>query len=111
MDVPDHIQHCSTPDPQPLRSPTPEAVALPVGRAWVTDSPEERQETLTGAPAPAPPGPQVYGDRHLPPRHTHGPHNLPEVWAATWKQLRPQRLTSDTAMVVLMAKNPSKRPP
>ena len=51
MDVPDRkIQHGSTSDPQPLRSRTPEAVTRHVGRAWVMDSPEEREEALAGAP-------------------------------------------------------------
>ena len=51
VDVPDRkIQHGSTSEPQPLRSPTPAAVARHVGRAWVTDSPEQREEALAGAP-------------------------------------------------------------
>ena len=36
------------------------------------------------------------------------PRNLPEVRAAVRKQLRPQRLSPDVAMMVLMAKLPSK---
>ena len=36
------------------------------------------------------------------------PRNLLEVRAAVWKQLCPQRLTRDAAMMVLMAKPPSK---
>ena len=36
------------------------------------------------------------------------PHNLPEVRAAIWRQLCPQRLSPDTAMMVLMAKLRSK---
>ena len=36
------------------------------------------------------------------------PGNLPEVRAVVWKQLRPQRLSPDAAMMVLMAKLPSK---
>ena len=36
------------------------------------------------------------------------PHNLSEVRAAVWKQLRTQRLSPDAAMMVLMAKLPSK---
>ena len=44
------IQHGSTSDPQPLRSPTPEAVTRHVGHAWVTNSPEEQEEALDGAP-------------------------------------------------------------
>ena len=51
LDVPDRkIHHGSTSDPQPLRSPTPEAVTRHVGPAWVTDSPEEREGALAGAP-------------------------------------------------------------
>ena len=51
VDVPDRkIQHGSTSDPQTLRSPIPAAVAWHVGRAWVTDSPEQREEALAGAP-------------------------------------------------------------
>ena len=34
--------------------------------------------------------------------------NLPEVRAAVWKQLRPQRLSPDAAMMVLMRKLPIK---
>ena len=52
MDVPNRkIQHGSTSDPLPLRSPTPEAIARHVGRTWVTDSPEEQEEALAGAPS------------------------------------------------------------
>ena len=36
------------------------------------------------------------------------PRNLPEIREAIWKQLRPQRLSPDAAMMVLMAKLPSK---
>ena len=36
------------------------------------------------------------------------PRNLPEVRAELWTQLRPQRLSPDAAMMVLMAKLPSK---
>ena len=36
------------------------------------------------------------------------PRNLPEIRAAVWRQLRPQRLSPDAAMMVLMAKLPSK---
>ena len=50
VDVPDRkIQHGSTSDPQPLRSPTPAAVARHVGHAWAMDSPEQREEALAGA--------------------------------------------------------------
>ena len=44
------IQRWSTTDPQPLRSPTPEAVARHVGPTWVTDSPEVREEAPADAP-------------------------------------------------------------
>ena len=55
VDVPDHkTQHGSTSHPQPLRSPTPTAVARHVGCAWVTDSPEQREEALAGAPETQP---------------------------------------------------------
>ena len=36
------------------------------------------------------------------------PRNLPEVRAAIWNQLRCQRLSPDAAMMVLMARLPSK---
>ena len=36
------------------------------------------------------------------------PRNQPDVRAVVWKQLRPQRLSPDAAMMVLMAKLPSK---
>ena len=36
------------------------------------------------------------------------PRNLPEIRAAVWRQLRPKRLSPDAAMMVLMAKLPSK---
>ena len=39
------------------------------------------------------------------------PCNRPEVRAAIWKQLRPQWLSHDAAMMVLMAKLPSKQLP
>ena len=45
VDVQDHkIQHGSTSDPRPLRSPTPAAVARHLGRTWVTSTPGQRQE-------------------------------------------------------------------
>ena len=51
VDVPDRkIQHGSTSDPRPLRSPTPAAVARQLGRAWVTSTPDLRREALAGAP-------------------------------------------------------------
>ena len=36
------------------------------------------------------------------------PRNLPLIRAAVWRQLRPQRLFPDVAMMVLMAKSPFK---
>ena len=51
VDVPDRkIQHGSTSDPRPVRSPTPAAVARHLGRAWVTSTPDQRREALAGAP-------------------------------------------------------------
>ena len=51
VDVADRtIEHGSACDPQPLCSPTPEAIARHVGRVWVTDSPEEGEEVLAGSP-------------------------------------------------------------
>ena len=110
MDVPDRkIQHGSTSDPQPLRSPTPVAVARHVGHVWATDSPEQREEALAGAPEIRPS--RVLGymgtDIYLQGTPT-APRNLLEIRAAVWKQLRPQRLSPDAAMMVLMAKLPSK---
>ena len=107
VDVPDRkIQHGSTADPQPLRSPTPEAVARHVGHAWATDSPEQWEAALAGAPEIQPSGLLRYmgTDIYLQGTPT-APRNLPEVRAAVWKQLRPQRLSPDSAM---MAKLPSK---
>ena len=89
--VPDHkIQHGPTSDPQPLRSPTPAAVARHVGRAWVTNTPGRREEALTGAP-------EIQAFRVLRYMGTNiylqgtptAPRNLPKIRAAVWKQLRP----------------------
>ena len=56
VDVLDYkIKHGSVADSQPLRSPTPGAVAPHVGRTWVTDSLEEREEMLARAPSSRPP--------------------------------------------------------
>ena len=110
MDVPDRkIQHGSTSDPRPLRSPTPAAVARHLGRTWVTSTLDQRQEALAGAPEIQPSGVLRYmgTDIYLQGTPT-APRNLPEVRAALWKQLRPQRLSPDAAMMVLMAKLPSK---
>ena len=104
MDIPDHkIQHGSTADPQPLRSPTPEAVARHVSRVWVTDSPEAREEALDGAPE-IPPSPVLKymgTDIHLRGTPT-APPCLPEDRAAIWKPLRAQGLSQNAAMMVLV---------
>ena len=110
VDVPDRkIQHGSTSGPQPPRSPTPEAVTRRVGRAWVTNSAEEREEALAGAPEIPPSQVLRYmgTDIYLQGMPTAS-RNLPEVWAAIWKQPRPERLFPNAAMMVLMAKLPSK---
>ena len=91
VDVPDRkIQHGSTSDPQPLRSPTLAAVAQHVGRAWVTDSPEQQEEALAGALEIQPSRVLRYMgiDIYLQGTPT-APRNLPQVRAAVWKQLRP----------------------
>ena len=109
-DVPSRkIQHGSTSDPQPLRSPPSAAVARHVGRAWVTDTPGQREEALTGAPDIQPSRVLRYMGADIYLQGTPmAPRNLLENRAAVWKQLRPQRLSSDAAMMVLMAKLPSK---
>ena len=110
MDVPDRkIQHGSTSDPRPLRSPTPAAVARHLGRAWVTSTPDQRREALAGAPEIQPSRVLRYmgTDIYLQGAPT-APRSLPEVRAELWTQLRPQRLSPDAAMMVLMAKLPSK---
>ena len=113
VDVPDRKIQCgSTSDPQPLRSPTPAAVAQHMGGTWVTENPEQREEALAGAPEIQPSwvlsemGTDIYLQGT-----PAAPRNLPEVWAAVWKQLRPQRLSPDGAMMVLMPKLPSKQLP
>ena len=110
VDVPDRkIQHGSTSDPRPLRSPTPAAVARHLGRAWVTSTPDQRREALAGAPEIQPSRVLRYmgTDIYLQGAPT-APRNLPGVRAELWTQLRPQRLSPDAAMMVLMAKLPSK---
>ena len=95
MDVPDRkLQHGSTSDPQPLCSPTPAAVAQHVGHTWATDSPEQREEALAGAPEIQPSRVLRYMgmDIYLQGTPT-APRNLPEIRAVAWKQLRPQRLS------------------
>ena len=89
VDVPDRkIQHGLTSDPQPLRSPTPAAVARHVGHTWATDSPEQREEALPGAPEIQPSRVLRYmgTDMYLQGTPT-APCNLPEIRAAVWKQL------------------------
>ena len=113
VDVPDRkIQHGSTSDPQPLQLPTPAAVARHVGRTWVTDSPEQREEALAGASEVQPSRVLRYMETDIYLQDTPtAPRNLREVRAAVWKQLRPQRLSLDAAMMVLMAKLPSNLVP
>ena len=87
VDVPGcKIHHGSTSDPQPLHSPTPEAIARQLGRVWVTDSPEEREEALAGPPEIPPSQVLRYMGTDI---YLHGtpapPRNLPEVRAAVWK--------------------------
>ena len=103
------IRAGSSSDPQPLRSPTPTGVARHLGRTWVTYTPDQRQEALDGAPEIQPSkvlrymGTDIYLQGVPTP-----PRNLPEIQAAMWKQLRRLRLSPDAAMMVLMAKLPSK---
>ena len=75
----------------------------------MTDSLEAWEEALAGAPEIPPSQFLRYmgTDIHLQGTPT-APRNLPEVRAAIWKQLRPQQLSPDAAMMVLMAKLPSK---
>ena len=87
VDVPDRkIQHGSTSDPQPLRSPTPAAVARHVGHTRVTDSPQQRDEALAGAPEIQPSQVLRYmgTDIYLQGTST-APRNLPEVRLVVWK--------------------------
>ena len=99
----------STGRPPPLQSPTLAAVTRHVGHAWTTDSPEQREEALAGAPEIQPSRVLRYmgTDIYLQGTPT-APRNLPEIQAAVWKQLRPPWLSLDAAMMVLMAKLPSK---
>ena len=80
-----------------------------MGHAWVTDIPDEWGPAL--ADAPEIPSSHVLTymgiDIYLQGTPT-APNNFPEVRAAIWKQLRPQWLSPDAAMMVLMAKLPSK---
>ena len=93
-------------------SPGPAAVARHVGHAWATDSPDQREEALARAPEIQPSRVLRYmgSDIYLQGTPT-APRNLLEIRAAVWKQLRPQRLSPDAAMMVLMAKLPSKSLP
>ena len=110
VDIPDRkIQHGSTSNPQPLCSPTRAAVARHVSCAWIMDSPEEQEEALAGAPEIQPSRVLRYMGTNIYLQGTPtAPRNLPKVRAAVWKQLRPQQLSPDAAMMVLMAKLPSK---
>ena len=103
------IQHGSTSDPQSLRSPTPAAVTRHMGRAWVANTPDQREESLAGAPETHPSRVLCYmgTDTYLQSKPT-APRNLAEIRAAVWRQPRPQRLSPDAAMMVLMAKLPGK---
>ena len=81
-------------------------MARHVGHAWVADSPEE---ALASAPEVPPSQVLKYMGTHIYLQGTPtAPRNLPEIPAAIWKQLHPQRLFPDAAMMVLMAKLPSK---
>ena len=93
-DVPDRkIQHGSTSDPQPLRSPTPAAVARHLGRTWVTDTPNQRQEALAGAPEIQPSSVlRCMGTGIYLQGAPIAPRNLPEIRAAVWKQLRGKQM-------------------
>ena len=88
------------------------AVARHLGRTRVTSTPGQRQEALAGTPEIQPSGVLRYmgTDIYLEGTPTP-PRNLTEVRAAPWKQLRPQQLSPDAAMMVLMAKLPSKLRP
>ena len=65
----------------------------------MTDSLEEHEEALPGAPKIPPSQVLRYmgTDIYLQGTPT-APRNLPEVRAAVWKQLRPRRLSPDAAM-------------
>ena len=110
VDVPNRkIQHGSTSDPQPLLSPTPAAVAGHLGRTWATDTPDQRRDALAGAPEIQPSSVLRYMGTDIYLEGTPiAPRNLPEIRAAIWRQLRPQRLSPDAAMMVLVDKLPSK---
>ena len=75
----------------------------------MTSTPDQRREALAGAPEIQPSRVLRYmgTDIYLQGAPT-APRNLPEVRAELWTQLRPQRLSPDAAMMVLMAKLPSK---
>ena len=79
------------------------------GRAWVADTPEQREEALAGAPEILPSRVLRYMGTYIYLQGTPtAPRNLLEVRAAVWRHLRPQRLSPDAAMMVLMVKLPSK---
>ena len=74
-----------------IASHIPEVVARSVDRAWVTDSLEVREEAFTGAPEIAPAQVLTYmgTDIYLQ-RTPTAKRNVPQVWAAIWKTLRPE---------------------
>ena len=88
VDVPDRkIQHGSTPDPRPLRSPTPAAVACHLGRTWATSTRDQRREALAEAPEIQPSGVLRYmgtdiylsGSANSPPEPAGGPGSALET--------------------------------
>ena len=86
-----------------------ETVARHMARTWMTNTPDQRQEALAEAPEIQPSGVLQYMGKDI---YLQGaptaPRNLPEVRAALWRQLRPQRHSPDAGVMVLMAKLLSK---
>ena len=84
MDVPDQkIRHGLTSESQPLRSPTPAAVAWHVGHTWATHSPERREEAIAEAPEIEPSRVLRYMGTDISLQGTPtAPRNLPQVRAA-----------------------------
>ena len=109
VDVPDRkIQHGSTSDPQPVGRPRQlpwPAICAAVGNRYPGPA---AGGTSRGPGNTTFQGPPLHGDGHIPSRHAHSPQNLPGFRAAIRKQLRPPRLSPDAAIMVLMAKLPSK---
>ena len=115
VDVPDcKIEHWSATDPPSLCSPTPAAVARHAGRAWVMESPKQREEALAGDPEIQASGVLRYMGIDMCLKGTPtAPHNLPEVRVEAWKQLHPERLSPHADVMPLMVKlrvNYSLRP-